>query len=88
MCGGDHFWSIINQLSTEFTRVISIRKSRNYGQHNALLAGVRAGNGALIITLDDDLQHPPEEIPKLVDRIYCGYDVIYGSQIEAQQSFF
>ncbi len=52
--------------------------SRNYGQHSALLCGIRAARGAIIVTLDDDLQHPPEEIPKLIAKLEEGYDVIYG----------
>ena len=53
--------------------------SRNVGQHNALLAGIRAARGAVIVTLDDDLQNPPEEIPRLLARLEEGYDVVYGT---------
>ena len=52
--------------------------SRNYGQHNALLAGIRAAQGNLIATIDDDLQNPPEELIKLLSKIKEGYDVVYG----------
>ena len=52
---------------------------RNYGQHNALLAGIRAARGESIVTLDDDLQHPPEEIPKLLAALVEGTDVVYGT---------
>ena len=51
---------------------------RNYGQHNALLCGIRAARGSRIVTIDDDLQHPPEEIPKLLAKLEEGYDVVYG----------
>jgi len=51
---------------------------RNYGQHNALLCGIRAAKHEIVVTLDDDLQHPPEEIPKLVHKLAEGYDVVYG----------
>jgi undecaprenyl-phosphate 4-deoxy-4-formamido-L-arabinose transferase len=51
---------------------------RNYGQHNALLAGIRAARHPIVVTLDDDLQNPPEEIPKLLARLGEGYDVVYG----------
>ena len=57
---------------------------RNYGQHNALLAGIRHARGEVIVTMDDDLQHPPEEIPKLLAPIAKGYDVVYGSPLEEQ----
>ena len=52
---------------------------RNYGQHNALLAGIRAAQHEVIVTLDDDLQNPPEEIPKLLDKLAEGFDVVYGT---------
>jgi undecaprenyl-phosphate 4-deoxy-4-formamido-L-arabinose transferase len=52
---------------------------RNYGQHNALLAGIRAARHDVIVTLDDDLQNPPEEIPKLLGKLTEGYDVVYGT---------
>jgi undecaprenyl-phosphate 4-deoxy-4-formamido-L-arabinose transferase len=52
---------------------------RNYGQHNALLCGIRAARHELIVTMDDDLQHPPEEIPRLLAKLAEGYDVVYGT---------
>jgi undecaprenyl-phosphate 4-deoxy-4-formamido-L-arabinose transferase len=52
--------------------------SRNYGQHNAVLCGIRAARGQVVITIDDDLQHPPEELPKLLAKLEEGYDVVYG----------
>jgi undecaprenyl-phosphate 4-deoxy-4-formamido-L-arabinose transferase len=52
---------------------------RNYGQHNALLCGIRAARGDLIVTMDDDLQHQPEEIPRLLARLDEGFDVVYGA---------
>lgn len=51
---------------------------RNYGQHNAILAGVQQARHSIIITIDDDLQHPPEEIPKLLAALDEGWDVVYG----------
>jgi len=77
-CGGDNSWEVINQVSAEDTRVKGVRLSRNYGQHNALLCGIREAQGNVIITLDDDLQNPPEEIPKLLAALHTGYDVVYG----------
>ena len=59
----------------------------NYGQHNALMCGFRHARGEYIVTLDDDLQNPPEEIPKLLDRIRTGqFDLVYGTYcVEAAQ---
>jgi len=51
---------------------------KNYGQHNALLAGIRHATYAITITLDDDLQNPPEEIPKILGLLEEGYDLVYG----------
>jgi undecaprenyl-phosphate 4-deoxy-4-formamido-L-arabinose transferase len=51
---------------------------RNYGQHNALLCGLREAQHDVIVTLDDDLQHPPEEIPILFGKFREGYDIVYG----------
>ncbi|NCC30516.1 MAG: glycosyltransferase [Chloroflexia bacterium] len=77
-CGGDDSWSVIQQLAATDPRVRGFRMSRNYGQHNALLCGIREARGEIIVTLDDDLQHPPEEIPKLLANLEEGYDVVYG----------
>jgi len=76
--GGDQSWEIIKQLAAQDWRVRGFRMSRNYGQHNALLYGIRAARGDITVTLDDDLQHPPEEIPKLLAKLDEGYDVVYG----------
>jgi glycosyltransferase involved in cell wall biosynthesis len=77
-CGGDNSWQVIKQLADKDSKVRGIRMSRNYGQHNALLCGIRAAEGERIVTLDDDLQHPPEEIPKLLAKLSEDYDVVYG----------
>ncbi|MBU0755517.1 MAG: glycosyltransferase family 2 protein [Planctomycetes bacterium] len=77
-CGGDGSWDIILELSQEDPRVIGFQHNRNYGQHNAILAGIRAASYDTIVTLDDDLQHPPEEIPKLLEKLAEGNDVVYG----------
>jgi len=58
--------------------IIGINLMRNYGQHNALLCGIRESTKEYIITMDDDLQHPPEEIHKLIQEIEKGFDVVYG----------
>ena len=75
----DSSGDIINQLSKKYERVKGIHLMRNYGQHNALLCGIRRAKNELIVTLDDDLQNPPEEIPKMLDKLNQGYDVVYGT---------
>lgn len=80
-CGGDDSWAIIQALAAEDRRVRGFRMNRNYGQHNALLAGIRGARGKTIATLDDDLQHPPEELPKLLEKLQDNFDVVYGSPL-------
>lgn len=74
----DGSWETISRLTAEHVWVYGIDLMRNYGQHNALLCGIRAAKYEIVVTLDDDLQHPPEEIPKLVQKLAEGYDVVYG----------
>ena len=77
-CGGDNSWAAIQGLAIENTNIRGFQMSRNYGQHNALLCGIREAKGDIIITLDDDLQHPPEELPKLVSKLSDEFDLVYG----------
>lgn len=86
-CGGDRSWSVIQELSTEDHRVRGLRMSRNYGQHSALLCGIRAARHEVVVTLDDDLQNPPEEIPKLLAKLTEGHDVVYGTPQREQHGF-
>jgi len=75
----DNSWQVIQNLALKDpAHIIGINLKRNFGQHNALLCGVRAANNEVVITMDDDLQHPPEEITKLLDHLQTGYDVVYG----------
>ena len=77
-CGGDGSWDVIKQLAAGDARVRGIKLSRNYGQHNALLCGIRAARHDVIVTMDDDLQHPPDQIGLLLAELGKGYDVVYG----------
>lgn len=86
--GMDRSWDIILELSKMDTRVKGLRLSRNFGQHNALLCGIRMAQGEVIVTMDDDLQYPPEEIPKLLDKLAEGYDVVYGTPLQTQHGFW
>lgn len=76
----DHSWNVIEQLSLADPRVRGIDLARNQGQHNALLCGFRAARFDVIVTLDDDLQHRPEEIVRLLEKLEDGYDVVYGAR--------
>jgi glycosyltransferase involved in cell wall biosynthesis len=75
----DRSWEVISELSSRSPAVRGLSLMRNYGQHNALLCGIRAANYELIVTMDDDLQHSPEEIPRLLARLDEGFDVVYGT---------
>lgn len=85
--GGDDAWSGILSLAEQDRHVRGIRMSRNYGQHNALLCGIRAAAYDLIVTLDDDLQNPPEEIAALVARLDKDLDVVYGTPAKEEHGF-
>jgi glycosyltransferase involved in cell wall biosynthesis len=80
----DSSWNVIVELVSRYSWVRGIDLLRNYGQHNALLCGIRLARHDTIVTLDDDLQHPPSEIPKLLSKLAQGFDVVYGAP-ERQQ---
>ena len=76
---GEVTWRTLRTLADQDAHVRCIRLSRNYGQHSALLAGLREAAGTITVTLDDDLQNPPEMIPRLVEHfLQTGSDVVYG----------
>jgi len=62
--------------------------NRNYGQHMAVMAGLEESRGDVVITLDADLQNPPEEIPRLLDKAREGYDVVGSVRRDRRDSFF
>jgi undecaprenyl-phosphate 4-deoxy-4-formamido-L-arabinose transferase len=74
----------IAALVSTYPWVRGIALMRNYGQHNALLCGIRAARCEITVTMDDDLQNPPEEIPRLLERLAEGYDVVYGTPAHQQ----
>lgn len=75
----DDSWGVIERLSKEYEWVRGICLMRNYGQHNATLCGVRLARYEVTVTMDQDLQHLPEEIPALLTELEKGFDVVYGS---------
>lgn len=87
--GGDSSWQTIQELSHQNGNVRGLRLGRNSGQHSALLAGTRAARKKIIVTIDDDLQNPPEEIPELLAAmVTTGADVVYGIPVEASHSIW
>lgn len=83
----DNSWNVVSELSRLFPEVRGLSLMRNFGQHNALLCGIREARFDVIITLDDDLQNPPEEIPKLLNKLSQGFDVVYGTRQRERHGF-
>ena len=84
----DRSWDAIATAAKKDDRVRGIRLMRNFGQHNALLVGIRAARYQIIVTLDDDLQNPPEEIGRLLEQLTDDVDVVYGSPISEKHSLW
>lgn len=80
----DQSWNTIYNLCKNHSFIQGINLGKNYGQHNALLAGIRAAQNEIILTIDDDLQSPPEEIPKLIHKLNKDIDVVYGTPLKEQ----
>ena len=83
----DQSWAAITSLAAKYPWVSGICMMRNYGQHNALLAGVRFAHFDITVTMDDDLQHPPEELPKLLAALTRDLDVVYAPPEKEQHGF-
>jgi glycosyltransferase involved in cell wall biosynthesis len=84
----DRSWTVIAEAASHDDRIHGIRLMRNFGQHNALLVGIRRARYRYIVTLDDDLQNPPEEIAKLLARLTPEVDVVYGTPASEQHSIW
>jgi undecaprenyl-phosphate 4-deoxy-4-formamido-L-arabinose transferase len=77
-CSPDHSWQVIEQLSAKHPWVRGILLRMNAGQHNALMAGFAQARGQIVMTMDDDLQHSPSDIPALLEELGRGRDVVYA----------
>lgn len=84
----DNSCEVMSHLCRTHPWVRGINLLRNYGQHNAILCGVRTARCGVIVTMDDDLRHPPEEIPRLLDKLTDGVDVVYGTPEAEQHGFW
>ena len=79
-CSPDYSWDVLKNLKKQYSKTLKIAKLLvNSGQHNAILCGLYLSTGVIVVTMDDDLQNPPEEIPKLVDAIDQGFDLVIGA---------
>lgn len=74
----DGSWEVIAEKARHHEHVVAINLLKNYGQHNANLAGFRAATGDYVITMDDDLQNPPDQALVLIDAAMEGHDVVFG----------
>ncbi len=86
-CSRDGSWKLIESLAANDPKIRGIALGRNFGQHNALLCGIRAARYEIVVTLDDDLQNPPSQIRVLLDKLAEGHDVVYGVPNVGQHGF-
>lgn len=85
----DNSWEIMQSLNKGDERIKIVQLARNFGQHNAIMCGFHIAQGNYVVTMDDDLQHPPEEIPVLIKALdeHPEADVVIGEYISKQHSF-
>lgn len=85
----DNSWTYIKDIAKKKKKVVAVKLARNFGQHNALICGFSISKGEYVITIDDDLQNPPEEIPKLIDAIKeSDTDCVIGVPIKKNHHFY
>jgi len=85
----DGSWQLLTDLHGQYPQNIrALQFHRNFGQHQAIFAGFQAAKGKVMVTLDADLQNPPEEIPRLVAKLEEGYDTVGGWRENRQDSIF
>lgn len=84
----DKSYNKMLELHKNNNHIKAIQLRGNFGQQNALICGFHYAVLDYVVTMDDDLQHPPEEIPKLYEKILEGYDIVYGIPIKKQHSSY
>jgi len=88
-CSKDSSWGVMEKLAAKRRNIVAIDLTNNFGQHNATMCGLSYARGRRMITMDDDLQNPPEEIPKLAKRIdEGGFNIVYGQFIRKRHGMF
>ena len=87
-CSPDNTFSVITKLAEENDNILGLDLARNFGQHCALMAGMRHSSGDIVVCLDDDGQTPANEVGKLLGKLEEGYDVCYASYGKKQHSGF
>ncbi len=84
----DNSWEVMTQLSSKFPEVKSIRLSKNFGQHPAIMAGLSKAKGNWVVVMDCDLQDQPKEIAALYEKTKEGFDIVLASRKERKDGFF
>ena len=80
----DESWTVLQQLVGHRQDMLAVDLMRNYGQHSAMFCGFQMATGDFVITMDDDLQNPPAEVLRLIDKIQEGHDVVFGQFLQKQ----
>ena len=80
-CSPDNSWAVITALANVHSFIRGVCLRRNFGQHNAVMAGLHHATGRFVIIMDDDLQHPPEAIGEIVSALLRGFDVCYTNYV-------
>jgi undecaprenyl-phosphate 4-deoxy-4-formamido-L-arabinose transferase len=84
----DNSWSVIRDLTRQYAFIEGIWLRKNTGQHNAIMAGLARSRGAVVVVMDDDLQHPPAEIPRLLEALGNEADVCYVNYVQRKHAFW
>jgi undecaprenyl-phosphate 4-deoxy-4-formamido-L-arabinose transferase len=87
-CSPDHSADVCRRLAHESAWVKFVNLSRNFGEHNAVMAGLNHASGDYVVIMDDDFQNPPAEVAKLVDEIQKGYDVVFSQYAVKRHAYW
>ena len=87
-CSPDNTWDVIRALAENDAHIVSVDLAKNFGQHAAIMAGLRHTAGEIVVCLDDDGQTPGDEAGKLIRKLEEGYDVVYAEYAHKQHSAF
>lgn len=80
--------SVCRALATRHREVVFVGLARNFGEHNAVMAGLRRATGQAVVTMDDDFQNPPQEVVRLIEKLRAGFDVVFARYEQKQHSSF
>jgi len=84
----DNSWAIIGELAAKNQNIVGVNLRKNSGQDNAIMAGLTVAKGDYMVIMDDDLQHSPYDIPKLIEECAKGYDICFAKFPEIKQAFW